>query len=357
MGGDSTGWSGEPPDESGEPDRQGTDGREPTAGPLLARFARPRTDEPTTLAVIADAHVSVDGEGSWKVYHRSESLLGTALDDAAARGVDAVVFAGDLTRDGARTDFETVERLVRDCPVPTFAVPGNHDVPKAFDDHDVPSVREFEDAFTPDGLPFREHVGGVDLIGLNSASSPDGSLAGTHDGAISGGEVAWLDATLADADTPVVVSHHNLPGLLETEAFAWRSSFPVGNAGELVEVLARHDAPLHVSGHLHVPAVAESRGVRELVCPALCSFPQAYLVVTVDESGTTVRLAPAADEEGVAESYVLALDDTARSQAVAELVADQLRALPLVEERGDRGSERRTARGATPRRDPQSRSQ
>lgn len=302
------------------------------AGPLLARFARPRTDTPTTLAVIADAHVSVDGRNTWKVHHRSESLLRTALGDAAARDVDAVTFAGDLTRDGARADFEAVERLVADCPVPTFAVPGNHDVPKDFDDHDVPSLAEFEDAFTSGELPFHERVGGLDLIGLNSASSPDGSLADTHAGAISEGEVTWLDDALADAETPVVVSHHNLPGLLETEAFAWRSSFPVGNAGALVETLARHDVPLHVSGHLHVPAVAESSGVRELVCPSLCSFPQSYLLVTVDGTGTTVRLVPAADGAGVAESYVLALDDTSRSRAVAELVADQVRSLPLVEE-------------------------
>jgi 3',5'-cyclic AMP phosphodiesterase CpdA len=318
------------PTETNRASRTTDDG---AAGPLLARFARPRTDTPTTLAVIADPHVSVDGQGTWKVHHRSEALLRTALGDAADRGVDAVVFAGDLTRDGARGDFEAVEALVADCPVPCLAVPGNHDVPKTFDDHDVPAVGEFGASLTPGGLPFHERVGGMDLVGLNSASSPDGSLAGTHDGAISGGEVAWLDVTLADADTPVAVSHHNLPGLLETEAFAWRSSFPVDNAGNLVEVLASHDVPLHVSGHLHVPAVAESNGVRELVCPSLCSFPQAYLVVAVDESGATVRLAPAADGASVAESYLLALDDTSRSRAVAELVADQLGALPLVDER------------------------
>lgn len=320
---------------------------EQAAGPLLARFARPRTDTPTTLAVIADAHVSVDGAGSWKVHHRSESLLRTALGDAADRGVDAVVFAGDLTRDGARADFEAVKRLASDCPVPCLGVPGNHDVPKDFDDHDVPTVAEFEAAFAPDGLPFHERIGGIDLIGLNSASSPDGSLAGTHDGAISEGEVTWLDRVLADVETPLVVSHHNLPGLLETEAFAWRSSFPVGNAGALVEVLARHDVSLHVSGHLHVPAIAESNGVRELVCPSLCSFPQAYLLVTVDERGTTVRLVPAADGPGVAEAYMLALDDTSRSRAVVEHVVDQLRELPLADVPGfDSVAEPRRMAGA-----------
>lgn len=302
------------------------------AGPLLARFADPKTDTPTTIAVIADAHVSTDDEGTWKVHHRTEDRLRTALVDAATRGVDAIVFAGDLTKDGARADFEAVERLVADCSVPCLAVPGNHDVPKSFDSHDVPAVSEFEAAFTPGGLPFHERVGGIDLIGLNSASDPDGSLRGTHDGAIPDDQLAWLDRSLDDAEAPIVFSHHNLPGLLETETFAWRSSFPVGNAGALVDVLARHDVPLHVSGHLHVPAVAKSGGVVEVVCPSLCSFPQAYLLVTVDESGTTVRLVPVADEAGVAESYMLALDDTSRSQAVAEHAADQLRALPLVDE-------------------------
>lgn len=308
-----------------------TGGRE--AGPLLARFARPRASESTTLAVVSDPHVSTSREGTWKVFHSSGERLATALSDAAARGVDAVVLSGDLTKDGERADFEAVERLVAGSVVPTLAIPGNHDVPKDFDEHDGPPVAAFAEAFTPGGLPFYERVGGIDLIGLNSASAPDGSLRASHDGTISADQLDWLDGVLAEAENPLVVSHHNLPGLLATEAFAWRSSLPVGNAEALVAIMDDHDAPLHVSGHLHVPAVARSGNVRELVAPSLCSFPQAYLLVTIDETGTTVRLAPVAGPAEVVESYMLAQDDSAHSQAVVELVAEQLRALPLADER------------------------
>lgn len=314
----------------------GGDGSDTTAGPVLAHFSHPRAAESTTLAVISDAHVSTDHEGSWKVFHRTVERLETATADATARDVDAIVLPGDLTKDGAHADCEAVESVLADCPMPTLAVPGNHDVPKSFDTHEVPGLDEFEAMFTPGELPFHERVGGLDLIGLNSASAPDGSLADTHAGAISDDEVTWLDDTLSDVETPIVFSHHNLPGLLETKTFSWRASYPVGNVGALVDVLADHDVPLHISGHLHVPAVAASQGVREVVCPSLCSFPQATLLVTVDERGTTIRLVPTADRAGISESYMLAHDDSSHSRAVAELVVDQLRAFPLaVEEQVD----------------------
>lgn len=307
------------------------------AGTLFARFARPRTDAETTLAVIADPHVSTERGGTWKVFHRTEDRLRAALADANARDVDGVVFAGDLTEDGRPADFDRVADLLEPLRAPSVAVPGNHDVPKAFDDHDTPPVAEFADRFAPGDLPFRARLGDVDVLGLNSAANPDGSLDATHDGAISAAQLDWLDAALADADAPLVVTHHNLAGLdasVGDEGYAPHP--PVEAADEFAATLARHDA-LHVSGHVHLPAITEAEcgdvGVRGVVCPALSSFPQAYLLAEVGPDGTTLRLVPVADSEGVAEAYGLARSHSARSEDVAEMVERQLAALPLVDER------------------------
>jgi len=283
--------------------------------------------------VVADAHVSTRLDGSWKVFHRTMDRLRTAVADLNDRAVDAVVFAGDLTENGAREDFEAVHDVVRELEPPSMAIPGNHDVPKTFDEDDVPTLAEFEAMFSPAGLPFAERVGGVDLVGLNTASTPDGSLADTHDGEVSPDQTAWLDGVLADADAPLVVMHHNLPGLLaRTGGHSWRSSFPIRNHEPLVDVLASNDAPLVVSAHLHLPAVTETAGVTELVSPALSTFPQGYLLVEVDETGTTVRYVPVADTAGVREAYDHAQRHTTRSSAVARLTAAQFSKLPLVDE-------------------------
>ncbi|WP_458204979.1 metallophosphoesterase family protein [Haladaptatus sp. NG-SE-30] len=303
------------------------------AGPVFARFASPRTTVPTTVAVVSDPHVSTEKRGTWKVFHRTQDRFRTVFADANARDVDAVVFAGDLTEDGATADFETVDSLLTELDVPHFAVPGNHDVPKSFDEHETPPLSSFEADFTPDGLPFHERVGGVDILGLNSASTPDDSLADCHDGEISSDQLAWLDETLPRTDSPLVLMHHNLPGLSdESDARSWRSSFPTRNADELARVLSRHDVPLHISGHLHVPAVTETMGVREIVAPSLCSFPQAYLLLEVGPAGTTVRFVPTAGPDGTREAYTHAKKDSARSDAAAEMTLDRLSSFPLVDE-------------------------
>ncbi|WP_327052398.1 metallophosphoesterase family protein [Halomicrococcus gelatinilyticus] len=318
------------------------------AGPVLARFDRPRTATATTVAVVSDPHVSTEREGTWKVFHRTRERLRTVLADAMARDVDAVVLAGDLTEDGARIDFEAVDATLADAEVPTFAVPGNHDVRKAFDAHDGRPLSAFTANYasagatgaaggsSPSGLPFHARVGGVDVIGLNSASTPDGALDDTHDGAVSDDQLSWLDETLPGADAPVVVMHHNLPGLACGDLRSWRSSYPLRNADALVETLTGHGAPLVVSGHLHLPAVSCAGDVRQVVAPALSSFPQAALLLEVGPDGTTVRYVPVGGQAAVEEAYMHAQADSERSGMVADLVHARLSTLPLVDERASR---------------------
>jgi len=239
---------------------------------------------------------------------------------------------GDSLDVGRPADVERVAELLGALDAPFVAVPGNHDVPKAFKDHETPPVSSFESRFTPGGLPFRARLGGVDVLGLDSATAPDGALESTHDGAISADQREWLDGALADAEAPLVVSHHNLPGLdAEVGADGYAPHPPVGDAAALADVLADRDA-LHVSGHVHLPA-AISGTVRGLICPPLSSFPQAYTLVEVGPRGTTLRGVPVADEAGIAEARELARSHSARSADVCEMVESQLAALPLVDER------------------------
>jgi hypothetical protein len=306
-----------------------TAGAEPTT---LARFAAPRSDTETTLAVFSDPHLSTDEEGSWKVYHRTEARLRAAVADANAREVDGVVVAGDLTKDGHPDEFDGVADVLADSNAPVLAVPGNHDVPKAFDDHETPPVSAFADRFAPDEFPLREQLGGVDVLGLNSASAPGGELDATHDGAISDNQLAWLEATLPETDAPLVVSHHNLPGLDSCVGETADAPHPpVGDAPAFVDALAGHDA-LHLSGHVHLPA-AISGDVRGSVCPALSSFPQAYTLAEVGSEGTTLRMVPVADSGGIEEAHDLARNHSDRSADIAEMVRSQLTDLPLAEER------------------------
>jgi predicted phosphodiesterase len=312
-----------------------------TAGPVLARFARPRTDNRTRLGVVADVHVPVDAEGTWKVFHRAGDRLRTAVRAMNDAAVDATVLLGDLTKDGHPDEFDRVAGRLADLDAPWVAVPGNHDVPKRWDDYDCPPVESFAARFGPGSLPgrsdpgdlpFHVEVGGVDVLGVDSADA-DGRLRDSHEGRVTEATRSWLRATLPGVETPVVALHHNL-----THARRHTGPFPdadfhrVNGAPSLRSLLADHDVPLVLSGHLHWPATAAVDGVRELLAPATCSFPQAALVLDVGPDGTVVRMVPLADGTGTAEAYVRAAAGNAHGQGVAAY-ADRgvLSTLPFVD--------------------------
>ncbi|ELZ91620.1 putative phosphohydrolase [Haloferax mucosum ATCC BAA-1512] len=303
---------------------------------MLARLARPVSRTPTRIAIVSDPHVTPTGTGTWKVYHRTENRLRTAVSTISDLDADATVLLGDLTRDGRPGEYDVVDEILADLPDPWLSVPGNHDVPKRWDDYEVPTPGRFADRYATGELPCTRRVGGIDVIGLDSASGGCNlGLYESHEGVIPEPHLRWLDEHLADATTPLVVLHHNLYHPRQhTGQFPDGDFYQLRNADELREILASHGVPLVFSGHIHWPATAVRDGVREITAPATCSFPQSFLLVEIDRSGTTIRLVPLAGPKGMAEAYTLASSGSAHGQGIAAH-ADRglLSTLPLVDER------------------------
>ncbi|SNZ06736.1 Calcineurin-like phosphoesterase [Natronoarchaeum philippinense] len=299
---------------------------------LLARFDRPRVDDPVRLAVLADAHLATRAEGSWKVLHRTEAALERAIDDLGERSLDGVLVAGDLTKDGEARNFDRYESLIERVDAPTATVPGNHDVPKAGLDHSVMSVEAFADRFCEHGLPARRSFGGVDVLLLNTATHPHGRLRTSAGGVVAASQREWLDDALASAETPIVLQHHPVMALPEHERFS-RSHFTLRDADATLDILAAHEVPLVLSGHHHLPAVNRERGVREMIAPALCSFPRGYLLVEVEPVGTTVRFVPVETRDAAFDVRVHGAAGNQVGRAVMEWAEHRLARAPLVDER------------------------
>jgi len=311
--------------------------RERAPGPVFARLDRPISDPSVTLSVIADPHVALAERGTWKVYHRTLDRLRTAVSVANAHA-DAALVAGDLTRDGRPAEFDAVDDALATLSVPWQAIPGNHDVPKAFDDHASPPVERFAQRYGP--LPFAEAVGEVTLLGVDTATSgpegptsdgaADGDAGGPADlretwgGRVGPAQRAWLAEQLAEHDRPVVAFHHpagRVPGC--PDGPRWRN-FRLYDDDAVSALLREHDVPLALSAHHHVPAVVSHGDTVEALAPAVCSFPQASLHVEIGPEGTTLRLVPLADADGVAEAHGLARDGKPLGRTVCDLAERRL---------------------------------
>jgi 3',5'-cyclic AMP phosphodiesterase CpdA len=290
------------------------------------------------LAVVADPHVA-EGRGTWKVTHRSRERLGTAVGVAAGTDVDATLVAGDLTGDGRRSSFGTVDGLLTGLDAPVV-VPGNHDVPKRFDDHDGLPVGRFADRYAPPGgYPAAVDVGPLTILAVDTATAADGRLGGTWGGRVGEDQRAWLRERARAADIPVVLSHHNVARLPENPGGKWRQ-FQLRDADAVRGVLSDVDGGMVVSGHHHVPAVATHgrdtpaglAPTREVLAPAVCSYPQAMALLDVGPGGTRVTLVPLADREGVREARRHARGGAPLGVGILEAVDRRLGDLPLVDE-------------------------
>lgn len=318
--------------------------RGPPSGTVLARLNRPQTAEATRFAVVADPHIATQAEGTAKLYEHTETHLLSAFEDIAGRNADAVLCVGDLTKDGEPRNFDAFDALLDTISVPFYAVPGNHDVPKESDAEANLSLSAFEDTYTPGSLPFHERVGGVSVIGLNSAGSST-RLTETGSGELTRESLDWLDETLADPEprvdpaSTVVLTHHNLPAMMDQirshrDAVEPEMDFPGGlrNGDELVELLSDHGVRLLLTGHFHIPSAARQGDLREIMAPTTCSFPQAYLLVDVGPDGTTVRFVPVTEYEQSRDAYATRRSMVPISRGLTGMASIRLANFPLVEE-------------------------
>ncbi|MFC7070284.1 metallophosphoesterase family protein [Halobaculum lipolyticum] len=309
-------------------------------GSVMARLDRPRTDERTRVAVVADPHLSTEASGTSKLFERTEAHLANAVADVADRDVDALLSVGDLTKDGEPWNFDRFDEVVADLDVPFYSVPGNHDVPKEGYDHENLPLREFAERYTPDGqgFPFHVAVGGLDVIGVNTAGTEEW-LYDSHAGTVPADQLDELDGLLADSDTPLVLAHHNLPAMSEQvhdhRDLAEPDMFvppEMDDPEPFVETLERHGAPLLLTGHLHLPSAATQGSVRELMMPTTCSFPQGYCLIEVGPEGTEVRFVPVADFDGTVVGRRERAADSVTARGLTAMAAVRLAQFPLVEE-------------------------
>lgn len=134
-----------------------------------------------------------------------------------------VLFAGDLTDNGAPADAERLAAICANLQAPLYPVPGNHDVPM-MESHD------YQKYFGPEHWSMR--YGNFKFVGLNTMTMDGPDF------------VPWLDQELGDPTTPNrwVVGHHNM----------WDYN-PENEPREpwLQELFDKHQVIAYSHGHIH----------------------------------------------------------------------------------------------------------
>jgi 3',5'-cyclic AMP phosphodiesterase CpdA len=218
-----------------------------------------------------------------------------ALARFHAERPDLLIAAGDLTRDGAVTEFDAARAWLDRAPRPQLTTPGNHDTPYLGPGEILERLldpwRRYETRFGPaDRVVWRGP--GVSVFAVNTARRAQLRMNWSK-GAIARSQVDWLTQQLAAAagDARIVVCHHPLIELVG-EPMTGR----VHGGPRAAARLAVAGADLVLSGHIHVPFVAPypfGDGKTAAVVSGTLSVrergaPPSFNIIEIDKAEITV---------------------------------------------------------------------
>lgn len=196
-----------------------------------------------------------------RLVHISDTHFGTemtpvvnALRDAIAQQApDVVVLSGDITQRARASQFAAARDFCDSLGVPVLAVPGNHDIPlyHAFDR----LLRPYHNYTRYFGA--REWIarhGDLVLVGFD-ATSPFRHTRGKLTAAHVERKLAQARKQAQDAMLVAVV-HQPLMVSWPEDTY----EILIG-AAEVAEVFSRHRVAAVLSGHVHVPVLAQSDSV------------------------------------------------------------------------------------------------
>ena len=183
---------------------------------------------------------------------------------------DAVLVSGDLSDNGADTEYEQARELLEPLGAPLYVLPGNHDDRAALRRHfELPGAGAGPVQYSADLGPLR-------LVVI------DTTRPGEDPGELDGERLAWLDAELAAApDKPTLLAMHHAP-LLTGVAAIDEVGLASADRRAMGDVVARHPQVLRiVAGHVHMTITAELAGRAVLAAPS--TYVQARLDFDSDE--------------------------------------------------------------------------
>ncbi len=229
-----------------------------------------------TIAQITDTHLFADPNS--KMLEVNTNLTFTqvvSLLKTISPKPDMILLTGDLTQDETIASYEFLSDLITPVQIPTYFIPGNHDIPELMDqvfDH-FP--------FSSDKSFIRENW---HIILLSSYT-----YRSVH-GKLSPESLTWLEQQLynhSDRPTLIAIHHHPLP--INSQ---WMDQINLQNPETLINIIDRHpQVKLLLCGHIHQEWKYEREKVNYLGCPSTCvQFQPHSPIMIIDQQKPGLRL-------------------------------------------------------------------
>lgn len=184
------------------------------------------------IAHISDTHIT--SESAYKGY--AYDLIVSEIN----RGnFDFVIHTGDVTNQGLREEYERAAYELKKIQKPLVVIPGNHDVRNV-------GYELFQKFIGPLNGVFEFENGVVIWV--------DSTIPDLSDGRVGGYKFKWLKAKLEEyskREFKIIAAHHHIVPLPDTG----RERNVLFNAGDVLDLMLRHEVSLYTCGHKHVPNV------------------------------------------------------------------------------------------------------
>jgi len=209
----------------------------------------------TSFLHLTDLHLQYDASAKLNNWDTFQSFTAT-LDEATRRhpDVDYILITGDISQDASMKSYQIFESIIRDCNIPVYTVPGNHD--------DAEYLRQIIDSSpvkAPTTLPHKGHT----LILLDS------TVPNRHRGQLNYSQLRQLDTQLGKCDSELVlIAVHHPPVHINCK---WLDRLSLLNGDHLLQIISNHDLnTLLLCGHIHQELDLNSRNMRILATPSTC---------------------------------------------------------------------------------------
>lgn len=236
------------------------------------------------FAQISDVHLSDAPDTTYKVLSHSKDLLKSAIQDVnKMKGLDFVVFTGDMVNEPTKEYYREFLTSLTDLKHSALFVFGNHD---AYQDtkngefltkSEVFEILRKSNPYQNYGKPYFAYSPNAEyrVIVLDTTVGHEGSSNGT----LPQDQMEFLDNEIRNNQDKIIIIFQHHPVI---EPFK-SADHMLLNSDDYMAILKQYEkTPIAIfTGHYHAARIVQKGNILHVVTPSLVTYPNAFRTVKI----------------------------------------------------------------------------